>query len=66
MADPGVDVDFLTVEQVAAFGRFVGPPTVVELDQFFVLDDEDLRLVGKRRRDSSRLGFAVQLTTPVV
>ncbi len=63
MADMGVDVDFLTDEQVAAFGRFTGPPTVAELDQFFVLDEEDFRLVGKRRRDSSRLGFAVQFTT---
>lgn len=54
---------FLTAEQTAAYGRFVGVPTVAELDQFFVLDDEDLKLVAKRRRDTNRLGFMVQLTT---
>ncbi len=54
---------FLTSGQRAAYGRYDGPPTVAELDQFFVLDDEDRRLIAGRRRDSSRLGFALQLTT---
>ena len=40
-----------------------GAPTQAELEKFFFLDDEDLALVGRRRGDYSRLGFALQLTT---
>ncbi len=57
------DEEFLTGEQRATYGRFDGPPSIAELDQFFVLDDEDRKLIAARRRDSSRLGFALQLTT---
>jgi Domain of unknown function (DUF4158) len=56
-------VHFLSPEQTAAYGSYAGSPTAVEIDQFFVLDDEDLKLVGKRRGNSSRLGFSLQLTT---
>jgi len=44
------------------YGRFVGSPTVEELERFFFLDDTDRRLVARRRGDASRLGFALQLT----
>jgi TnpA family transposase len=56
-------VEFLTDAQVAAYGRFTGPPSRVQLKRFFFLDDADRRRVDQRRWDSHRLGFAVQLGT---
>lgn len=55
--------EFLTAGQVAAYGRFAGAPARAQLEQFFFLDTADRRLVARRRRDSNRLGFAVQLGT---
>jgi hypothetical protein len=55
--------DFLSEEQLAAYGCFTCPPTVDELDQFFVLDDEDRNLIADKRGDANRLGFMLQLTT---
>lgn len=56
-------VELLTDEQAAGFGRFVGEPSRSELERFFVLDQVDAELVGRRRGDHNRLGFAVQLGT---
>jgi hypothetical protein len=58
-----VPVEFLTDAQAESYGRFAGRPTQMELEQFFFLDDGDLRLVARRRGDHNRLGFGVQLTT---
>jgi hypothetical protein len=63
MFEDSDEVRFVTAGQVAAYGRFVGPPSVEELERFFFLDDAHHGLVAKRRGDASRLGFALQLTT---
>jgi Domain of unknown function (DUF4158) len=58
-----VPVEFLSDEQVAAYGCFVGDPQRPELERFFYLDDADRNLIARRRSDHHRLGFAVQLGT---
>jgi hypothetical protein len=56
-------VEFLSDEQVAAYGRFTGELPAGELERFFYLDVADRDLVARRRSDHHRLGFAVQLGT---
>lgn len=60
---PIVPVEFLSDDQVAAYGRFAGPPGQGELERFFFLDDAARALTARRRGDHNRLGFAVQLGT---
>jgi Domain of unknown function (DUF4158) len=55
-------VEFLTDDQAAAYGRYNGPPARAQLERFFFYDT-DKALVGRRRGDHNRLGFAVQLAT---
>jgi len=56
-------LDFLTEAQVAGYGRFDGEPSRADLERFFVLDDADRALIGKRRGDHNRLGFSLLTTT---
>jgi TnpA family transposase len=63
VSEDGDEKGFLTAKQVAACGCFDGAPSGEELERFFFLDDEDRKLIAKRRGDGSRLGFALQLTT---
>ncbi|WSY58347.1 DUF4158 domain-containing protein [Nocardia sp. NBC_00881] len=47
---------------VPGYGQY-GVLTRAELERFFHLDEQDRELIAERRRDSNRLGFAVQLVT---
>lgn len=58
-----MSLEFLSAEQVEAFGRFTGPPSQAELDRFCVLSDTDIQRARQRRGPQNRLGFAVQLVT---
>ena len=56
-------VEFLSDEQVGAYGRFTGELSAAEVECFFYLGDADRNLIARRRSDHHRLGFAVQLGT---
>jgi hypothetical protein len=55
--------DFLTAQQIELYGRFGAEPSSEELERFFFVDDEDRKLIARRRDSVTRLGFALQLTT---
>lgn len=56
-------VEFLSDDQAAAYEGYVRAPDPQELARYFFLDDEDRKLVGKRRGEHNRLGFSLQLVT---
>ncbi len=47
----------------AQYGRFPEELSLDELASCFFFDDEDRRPIARRRTDTTRLGFAVQLGT---
>ena len=56
-------VSFLTLQQRERYARYHAAPTADELARYFHLDDDDRDYIAAKRRDSNRLGYALQLTT---
>ncbi len=56
-------MEFLTDEQVEAYGKFAEEPARPELERFFFLDDIDSDLIALRRSMHHQLGFALQMCT---
>jgi hypothetical protein len=55
-------VSFLSTTQRERYGRYPASLSADELARYFHLDDDDREWIATKRRDSSRLGYALQLT----
>lgn len=58
-----MNLDFLTVEQKALYGKFSSDLNELQLTRYFHLDEADLEFISNRRGDHNRLGFALQITS---
>ncbi|MFJ2210919.1 DUF4158 domain-containing protein [Streptomyces sp. NPDC101062] len=56
-------VEYLSEDQIARYGRFVGEPSAHELEAFFRLDAVAIEQAAAKRRPHNRLGWAVQWGT---
>ena len=56
-------VSFLSPSQRERYCRYPDALSIDELARFFHLDDDDREWIATKRRDSNRLGYALQLTT---
>lgn len=56
-------VSFLSTTQRERYGCYPDALSSKELACFFHLDDDDRKWIATKRRDSNRLGYALQLTT---
>jgi len=56
-------VSFLTTSQRERYGRYPDALSNEELARYFHLDDDERNWIATKRRDSNRLGYALQLTT---
>ena len=56
-------VRFLSPAHYEAYGQYNGVPSATQLTRYFFLDDFDQAQIQQRRRDSNRLGWALQLVT---
>lgn len=56
-------VSFLSASQRERYGRCPESLSAEDLARYFHLDDDDRECIAGKRRDSSRLGYALQLTT---
>jgi hypothetical protein len=54
---------FLSTTQRERYGRYPDALSGEELARYFHLDDDDREWIATKRRDSHRLGYALQLTT---
>jgi len=56
-------VSFLSTTQRERYGQYPETLSGEELARYFHLDDDDREWIATKRRDSHRLGYALQLTT---
>lgn len=56
-------VSFLSTTQRERYGCYLDTLSGEDLARFFHLDDDGREWIATKRRDSHRLGYALQLTT---